>query len=445
MKFPKIADPELRAALEGLSEQCEGNLSVASRINDIASAATKRDADMAGLATRLDDLKKELDLRSNELKDLAQKQRVTPIAQGAATKQDGLRLLGMIARGEMVRVFKARGQEPGSDVMALVQREANFVEQYAQQRGMFSGDSRATLQAGASPGSLLVPTVTEAVLYDALEQISQFVYECDFRTGLAANVKLNSRTGRPRLVAGPAMDSEASRVAASFDQITFSPNKAGFLFPVDNMLLMMSAVNLGAEIYRFMMEAAVDGLSYWALWADGTATYNGITGIMRDRTASRVYTLPAGKKSAGDLTATDLQQGKAGLFQRAQNSGSWLMGSWVYSLIQNLDRLGKYPLISTSGAGQESILGNRRMIDTNMTVQAALDDMPWVPADGADQAFMAFGDFKGLLVGLVGGIQMAADTSYLFGQDQTAFRLMMYLDIKPFPGRNYKAFRTAAA
>ena len=66
-------------------------------------------------------------------------------------------------------------------------------------------------------------------------------------------------------------------------------------------------------------------------------------------------------------------------------------------------------------------------------------------ADEANKAFLGYGDLATFLVGLVGGIQIGVSTEYLFGENQTAFRAIVNMDMKRKPSATYTILKTAAA
>ena len=428
-----IPTPELRAALTEMASVIGDNVEGQKRFTEITTMLTTTDATVKVVRSEIQKVTDEFTAFRKQVEDEKKAQREQRIAEtGIRTADKAFETLGIIVRQQLIQ--KGRHQEVAGFDPKKFENERAIYDGYMQ---------RATLQAGATPGSILIPTVTEAMLFDAIEEISEFVNETDFKTGLVSNLILPGRTGRPHLQPMPAsVDTERTRQSMNFGSITFTPKEVGFLFPVDNKLLLMSAVDLGRVVYSTMMETAVNDLGYWAMWADGTAAYAGITGVMKSATPQQ-YVLPAGGVSMANIADTDLQSGKAQTFLRSQNSGKWVYGSYMDSVVTNLNRLGKVPLYTYDNGGQRKLLGNEVMIDPNMTVQKPLADMPEVPADGPDQGFAMFGNMKGLFVGLAGNVQLAASSDYLFGQNQTAFRLVMYLDIQAYLGRHLAVFKTA--
>jgi hypothetical protein len=73
----------------------------------------------------------------------------------------------------------------------------------------------------------------------------------------------------------------------------------------------MSAVRLGELSLRLLRDAVIDGLSYGILYADGTSSYNSMTGLLQEATAAYVSALPTGKTGFADLTKMDLSKAKA--------------------------------------------------------------------------------------------------------------------------------------
>ena len=86
--------------------------------------------------------------------------------------------------------------------------------------------------------------------------------------------------------------------------------------------------------------------------------------------------------------------------------------------------------------GTPRILQNPVVID---------EGMPDLAESDAGKAVMGFGDLATWMVGLIGGIQIAVSTEYLFGKNQTAFRGVLNMDIKRKPVATFMTIKTASA
>ena len=71
------------------------------------------------------------------------------------------------------------------------------------------------------------------------------------------------------------------------------------------------------------------------------------------------------------------------------------------------------------------------------------EGMPDAADSGAAKGFLGFGDLATYLVGMVGGIQIASSTDYLFGKNQTAFRGVVNMDIQRKPAATLIHLKTA--
>jgi HK97 family phage major capsid protein len=181
----------------------------------------------------------------------------------------------------------------------------------------------------------------------------------------------------------------------------------------------------------------VDKLAYWLLRADGTATYNAITGMLNETTAAYVYSLPAGKTGFADLSAADLNKIKAKAYKRGRGpSARWIMDLEIQGVIEDLDRNGKVPVMTFGQNGSPKIKQNEVVIE---------EYMPGLDESAASTGFLGYGDPATFIVAMVGGMQIASDSSYLFGKNQTAFRATTIVDIKRKPVPTFILAKTAAA
>ena len=222
-----------------------------------------------------------------------------------------------------------------------------------------------------------------------------------------------------------------------FAQLQLSPQETYVFFPIDNKMFAMSAIALGGYFEGLCRDAMIDKLAYWALRADGTAAYNSITGLLNETTAAYVKSLPGGKTAFSDLTAADITAIKAKCLKRGRGpKGRWLMDLEIQGLVEDIDRNGKVPLIREKEDGSMTLKQNPIVND---------EYMPGLDESAKDTGFMLYGDLATLLVGMVGGIRIASDSSVKFDKNQTAFRGDTIVDIKRKPVATLILATTAAA
>ena len=300
--------------------------------------------------------------------------------------------------------------------------------------------ARATLTPLSTTGSYLVPTVTEAAIRDAVEEVSELLSLVDWIPGLPAGGTFNFTFLATRPVMQPKRASSDTEMTASdpvFSQLQLSPNETYLFFPVDNKLFLMSAVALGGYFEGLCRDAMIDKLAYWVLRADGTASYNSITGTLAETTADYIYTLPSGKTTFASLAASDLTGAKAKVFKRGRGPrGRWIMDLEVLGVVEDLDRTGKNPVVRESEDGTYRIKGNPVVID---------EYMPGLDESAADTGFALYGDPATIILGMVGGMRIASDASVKFDKNQTAFRGDVIVDIKRKPVKTLVLVKTAAA
>jgi HK97 family phage major capsid protein len=414
-------DPKLKEMFDALREELKKNGEAVRTITAIEQRVASGETSLTKAQDEIKTLRETVETVNRAIEDLKKEGRKAALARDGVTDKTLARaVLGMQVRALF---FQHIGQPLPREF--ATEREA--LEQH-----------RATLNAGATGGSYLVPTIVEAEIMEAVEAVSPLVAACDFQPGLPGKVDLPTLTGRPALQAKRAtVDTAMTQSDPTIGRVQFSPEEAYVYFPIDNRLMQMSAVQLGAWAQNLTRDAILDGLANWVLNADGSSTYNSITGLLNETTAAYVSALPSGKTAFSDLTKGDLTAAKAKALLRAQNIGTWLMGAYIVGLVEDLDRTGKIPVITGGdGSGVRRILGNEVLVDAYM---------PGSAASAAGTAFAVFGDLKTVLVGLVGGIQLGVSTEFLFNKNQTAFRGVINADIKRKAYAGLITLKTAAS
>lgn len=416
-------DPEIKKALETLRGEIGKNVEAVKRIDAIEEAARKGTETVTALRAEIDKIKADVVARENEIKDLQQKARIErAAADPIKEKNDALRMLGMIGRMLIAREKKV-------EVPAAFKDEADVVRDYMAKR--------ASLAAGAVTGSYLVPSITEAMIIDTLEEISDILSRVDFIPGLpaAGTITIPTLATRPSLqYARATVDTKMTQSDAAFSYMTVSPAEAYIIFGVDNKLIEMSAIALGQFLINLLRDSVIEGIVNTLLNGDGTSSYNSVTGILAE--ATYVTNLPAGKKSFADLAKTDLSKVKNATLKRGRARGVFLMSEDILGVIEDIDRLGKVPLITYAQDGTARVLQKPVVID---------EGMPDLADDAVSTGFVGFGDLSVYLVGLVGGIQIASSTDARFEYNQTAFRGLVNMDIKRKPVNTFRLLKTAAA
>ena len=418
---------ELKRELEALKAMVGKNVEVLARIAALEQKLAAGDAGMVAVRSEIDALKASVSERENIIRDLQAQGRVRRLEQEPRlAHREAVTMMGMILRAEMAR-------QMGSELPTAYRPEIELVRKYRE-----DVLTRATLTPMSTTGSYLVPTVTEMSLIDGLEEVSPMLSMVDFIPGLPAAGTINI----PVLTARPTMqpkragtDTAMTASDATFGQVQLSPQETYVLFYLDNKFFVMSPFAIGSFAMNLLRDAMVDKLAYWLLRADGTASYNSITGILAETDVNYVYSLPAGKTAFSDLTATDINKAKAKVFKRGRTRGVWLMDEDIQGIVEELDRTGKVPIITFAQDGSPRIKQRPVVIE---------EYMPGTDESAAATAFAAFGDLATYIVGMVGGMHLASDASYRFGQNQTTFRATTVMDMKRKPVKTFTTLKTAA-
>lgn len=421
-------DPEIKKALEALRAELTKYEGMVGRIDAIEKDAKEGVKTNTALRTEIDALKTAAEDRTKTIQDLQRQGRVQrQDLDPAMAKRQAVELFGMIIRRELCR-------RAGQEVPTLFVGEKDVIARYEADVA-----ARATLMFAATPGSYLVPTVLETAIIDSLAAVSPLVGNMDYVPNLPMGGTINIPviTGRPTLQpsrarTGAGSDTKMTQSDAAFARLSLTPQEAYIYFPVDNNFLMMSALPLGQILVNLLNQAIVQGIADWSLNGDGSASYNSIIGLLNETNGDYLSALPSGKTAFADLTKADMTAMKQKVLWQFWQMGRWLMNLDIEGVIEDQDRLGKVPMFNQD---HTKILGNEYVLDALMPTKAT---------SGAGKGFIGFGDLKTFLVGVAGGIRIASSTDYLFGNNQTAFRGTLLMDIQRKPVKSFVLCKTAA-
>lgn len=417
-------DPEIKKALDALRAELGKNVDAVARIDAIEKAAGLRDADTKALRTEIDAIKVTVTERETQIRELQQQAKVRTVESNpAGNRREAIAHFGMTTRQLMARTI-------GQEIPTIFRDEADKLKAYQQRHA-----ERAALEVGASPGSLLIPTNLDAMIFDGMEEVSEIMGMLDVKTGLpAGNTTLSFFSSRPALK--PKRTNASTEMTEStfgISQVTMSPQEAYIFFGLDNNLFQMSPIALGTYALHLLREGVLEGLAGWAMNADGSATYNSDTGILNE--ATYVTSMASGSTTAAKLAVTDLRNVMKATLKRGRRNGVWLGGLGVLGLIQDLDRTGKVPVASVGPDGTERVFMRPFVTD---------EDMPEPGDIGASSAVLGFGDLASYLLAIAAGILYATSTDYKFGYNQTCFRATMNIDLARKPVSTFRLLKTAA-
>jgi len=414
-------DPELKKEFDAIRADIAGNAELVSRVDSIEQAAVERSESLTKIGAELEAVRSDYEALKAEVEKAHKASRlVVQRAEGVQDREHGLVILAAQAREIICR---ATG--------------ATYPSRYASEQDLLRDFERATLEAGATGGSYLVPTVTSAEIVDTLEEVSELVSLTDFRVDLPGNVDLPTLTGRPSLQhARASVDTAMTASDPTFGQLQVRPDEGYIYFGVDNRLLQMSPIALGSMMLELVRDGIVGGLANDLLNGDGTSTYNSITGFLNEATAAYLYTLGSGDTAFQSLAKADLTAILAKCLKRGRATGRWVMSLYILGLIQDMDRTGKAQVYKEDAQGNPMVLGRPVVID---------EGMPDEGDSAAATAFLGFGDLRTYLIGLVQGIQLAQSQHDRFAKNQTTFRGLINFDIKRKPVATFITAKTAAA
>jgi HK97 family phage major capsid protein len=417
-------DEELKRLLDELREQIgQGNTDLAERIDAIETAAGAREADVSALREQIETIQQAATEREATIAEMQRRSRVERIErEGIATEREAQEVLGVLCARSLAA---HRGVSLPRHYQAAVQRAEQFNERV-----------RASLETDSGSGANVVPTLLSSQVFDTVEEVSSLLNFCDFQPNLPGKMDLPTLTSRPSLQHKRTnVSTEMSEGSIGISQVSFDPDEMYIFIPVDNRLLEMSAVNLGALVMRLIREGAVEGLVNDLLNADGTSAYNSITGFLNESTAAYLYIMSSDLTAFGDVTFDELWQIKSKALKRARARGRWVMSNDVLGLIANLDRTGKVPAVTYGRQGNVQVLMSPVEID---------EGMPELTDSTAATAFIGFGDLSEYLVGLTTDMRIDVSSEYRFGYNQTCWRLVLNGDIKRKGSAGFITGKTAS-
>ena len=392
------------------------------KLDAIEKSREAEKADLGKLREELDAVKATAAEREATIREIERRNQVRLEKDPAQRREQALEIYGMMMREQICR---ARGIE----VPASFAREREAVAGYLRE-----SHARATLDETTTAGGYFIPTVLVMDIYDTLESVSPILGVVDFQTGVPTKGSGVTLTGRPTLQPKRTnSDTAMTQSDPAFGQWTWDTDEAYIYFPMDNWMLQLSPIQLGQRAIQIARDGFAAGLANWLINADASASYNSATGILADA-VNVAYMAGA---TFASLSNADLNKASRAVLARARRAGQWLGGAYAIGLLEDLDRNGKTPVLREQADGTYRVKGKVYNED---------EGMPDEDDSAAGAAFLGFGDPKTWGVVLAGaGIQVAADASYRFGYNQTAFRAVGHVDIVRKPGNTWVLLKTKAA
>ena len=297
-----------------------------------------------------------------------------------------------------------------ADEIGLSTRAKEIFKDICRESGkdMDSGDS--------ATGGAFIPNEFRAELIRNVEAVGQ-VWTAFRRVAL----NTTGQTPYPRHTGG--LTAHPLAVMAQFisstvgtDLVTLIPVKWGVITFVANEFFRnpQLLVNLGQYLGVEISYAFASGLDDAAVNGDGSATYGGITGILKSANIATV-TLDSDYDSGAEVRAADLDAVIAGITKGYVRSPQWLLSLSMKSHCRSLRATSGEPLFQRGGSGEPNTIDDYPYIVS--------DKMPAVGAIGASAKFCAFGQFDlSHYAGMLGNLEIATSEHVKFETDMTAIR-----------------------
>ena len=274
---------------------------------------------------------------------------------------------------------------------------------------------------GTGTGVELVPTATSSVLSLLLAQGGIARKYAKVLPGVNEKVVLPVRGTTSTAVftanAGVIKDDNGGNnitvTTLQTNKVTLSPSQIGILSQCSEKLLYMSAINIAEYIATDMIEQAGVLEDNCVIKGDGTATYNGITGL------NTLGTVPVTTVVAASWTSLDELIGLPAKVQESiygsQNARYFMSGA-MFSKARSFKNSSYYYLDPTTG--EHTLAGYP------VTFWHRLDNTAV-----AGKVVAYFGDLsKAAVIGIGRDMQIVVDHSFAFGSAQASFRMLYDFD-----------------
>jgi len=392
------------------------------KLDGIEKAREGEKADLGKIREELAAIKAQATERENTIREIERRNTLRLEADPAQKREKAIEIYGTMIMREFCRARNVEFPE-----RFKTQREG--LECYVRERM-----ERDTLDHQTTAGGYFMPTILVVDIYDTLEEVSPLLGVVDFQTGVPTKGSQVTLTGRPTLQPKRASSNTAlPQTDPAFGQYDWNTDEASIYFPVDNWMLQLSPVQLGSRMLVLARDAFMQGLVNWLINADGTAAYNSNTGMLAD-TANTVRM--AGTAFAS-LTNGDMRKLMLGVLLRARRIGQFVGSGYAISILEDIEREGKMPILREQADGSYRVKGKVFNED---------EGMPDEGDSAADSPFLGFGDPKTWAVVLAGaGLQIAADSSHRFQENQTGFRALGHVAIVRKPGNTWALLATKAS
>jgi HK97 family phage major capsid protein len=347
------------------------------------------------------------------------------------TDLDGVRKM-LLQRGNVNPTKRVRGF--ASDAMARG-LGAHFILQCAKRGGLDHLDNSVKEKLFTEARGVLeidtkaALTTTEIPLPTAFTgEIKELIAEFGIMRSQMMPYPIGKGTSRPpRMGTRPAFGSIAmsgsfAEKAPTFGFASLESHKIGGIVRCPRELDEQSIVTLGQFLARYGAIEFARAEDTWALLADGTATYELVSGICKVATTlNRVTTLGGGKTATGDATLDDFRAMRANVNSRVLQTGKYyLHPTWERRL--RTFKTPADPFIYVQNApGGYSTLDGYPIVWTEV--------LPAYSTVGAPSTFIGvFGDLSYWFFGEHGNPRTDFSSDVFFTTDELATRFIEEID-----------------
>ena len=350
---------------------------------------------------------------------------------------------------QMLAIGQARQRRGGEVSLACARHLGALGLLAAAQQGRLTEDKHVAfaqkqvkdilgLEIKASLTSTDIPLPTEfaAEVVELVSEYGQARRYCTVYPLGAGEVKL------PKLKTSPAFGLVAISVAAGekspqIEFVTFNAKKWGGLIILPNEIDDDSVVPMGQFIARYSAREMAKIEDIVVFTADGTATYDSLSGVLKQQDAAATRVVLASTKTAySDVTLANLRTLRSKVASAALGRSAYYFHSSFEQHFATFNSAGDKPYVANGING------------------ASLDGFPirWMDsfpafdtAANAGKVFGAFGEMSYTYLGVRGGMRYDASRDARFTTDELAIRALERFTVGHMASDHVAVIKTAAA
>ena len=236
-----------------------------------------------------------------------------------------------------------------------------------------------------------------------------------------------------------AMSAQFGEKTPQIEFASLESHKVGGIIYTPRELREQSIVALGQYIARLAGVAAAQVEDEWGFLADGTATYESVSGVFKvANTNSKIRQLASGKTKPSDVTAADFRALFALVNSRVRATGVWYLNNTWEAYLPELNTTANQYIFRYNNAGQALLFG-RPIVFTEVITAFGDTASP-------SSYIAAFGDLSYWWFGQRGnGLRIDESSDFKFDYDLISTRMIEEIDFDYMATDAVAGIQTAAS